>query len=53
MVPLTGGRFARACSPSGISMGLPKDQSLQTTIGRRGNKVMAVRTPANPATRNI
>jgi hypothetical protein len=44
-----GGRFARACLSSGISMGLNRRLFLHATMETRMNKVMAGGTPANPA----
>jgi len=32
VVPLIGGRFARACSPSGIRMGFVLDEFLAATL---------------------
>jgi hypothetical protein len=44
-----GGRCARACSSSGISMGLNSEQFLQAELGNIEDKVMAGGTPANTA----
>jgi hypothetical protein len=41
---------ARACSSSGISMGLFSEEFLPAAQEAIGNKVMAGGTPANPAT---
>ena len=44
-----GGRFARACSLSGIRMGFVLDGFLLAVPGVVMDKVMAGETPANPA----
>jgi hypothetical protein len=49
MVPLIGGRFARACSPSGVRKALSK-KFLLAAIGSRGKTKSWPEAPANPAT---
>jgi len=48
VVPLIGGRCARACSPSGID-GINSGLVLRAAIGNVGYKVMTGGGPANPA----